>query len=431
MSASTIERFVSEYARRFGSQGNGVADALADLRSRAIEHFARTGIPAKSEAWKYTNVADILASDFEDVEAVEIDPASVRLPDEARWCAVCVNGRFRKELSRLPEQYGVTVMSLAEAVALDPSLAATRLGRYADLTGESMVALNAAFATDGIYIRIESGIQVESPIHIVNAVAGDRPVLTHARHLILVGESSRLTVVDHDEARVEARCFTNSVTEAEVAANGTFEHYRLQEKEGADHVDSTYVRQEEASLYKSCVVSTGDGIVRNNLTVTVAGENSHTELRGLTLADGSGHIDHYTLIDHAVPHCESDELYKSILADKAESVFRGKLFVRKDAQKTAAFQSNQNLLLSDDATANALPQLEIYADDVKCSHGATSGLLDQEALFYMRSRGISRPVARRMLVEAFVREVVGGVSDPIVKSRIDNLLDEFLRSINL
>jgi Fe-S cluster assembly protein SufD len=431
MTNSTTERFVNEYARRFGSRGDGVTDAIAAIRDAAIDQFARTGIPAKSEAWKYTNIAEKLSSDYEISAGSPDDLGQVVLPEEARWLAVCVNGRFSKELSRLPDSEGVVVSGLAHAVATDPTIASEYLGRYADVEVESLVALNAAFSTDGVYIRVEAGINVETPIHIVNVVSADRPVLSQARHLFLLGESSRATVIEHDSARVSVRSFTNSVVEAHVAANALLEHYRLQEKSGADHVDSTYVRQEDNSEYRSCVVSTGDGVVRNNLTVTVAGEHSHTRLRGLALADGDGHIDNFTLVEHAVPNCESDELYKSILAGKATSVFRGLLYVKEQAQKTAAFQSNRNLLLSPDAIANALPQLEIYADDVKCSHGATTGLLDQEALFYLRSRGISRPTARKMLIEAFVGEVVSEVDNELVGSRIQVILDDFLKSIEL
>jgi len=286
--------------------------------------------------------------------------------------------------------------------------------------------LNGVFSTDGVYISVEDGVAAESPIHLVNIAESSDAVIVHARHLVLLGEYASATIVEHDIAVVGARALTNSVFEGHVRRGARLHHYRLQEKRGADHVDSTYVRQEQASQYRACVVATGLRTVRNNVTVTVAGEDCETVLYGISLGGMESHIDTYTLIDHAAPNCTSSELYKSILCDRATSTFRGKLLVRRDAQKTAAFQSNRNLLLSEDAVANAMPQLEIYADDVKCSHGATTGVLDQEALFYLRARGIPRPQARRMLIGAFVDEVTAEITDDPVRKRIAEILNVFL-----
>ncbi|MFC2085630.1 Fe-S cluster assembly protein SufD [Bacteroidota bacterium] len=426
MNSTITQQFTAAYERRFGAQGDGISDPLSAVRNAAMTQFSETGIPLRSEAWKYTNVSRFLEQTFYDAEESSIDSKAFAFPKTDGWLAVCINGRYQQHLSHGPEQKGVVVTGLAAAAALDQSIAAEQLGSYALITDEPLVALNAAFATDGVYVKIDPGVTADFPIHIVNVIAGDLSVISQARHLINVGDAATATVVEHDIAKVAARCFTNTVVEAHVGPNASLEHYRLQEKAGADHVDSTFVRQERESRYKSCLVSTGDGVVRNNLSVHVAGEHCHTHLLGLALAAGKGHIDNYTLIDHAEPNCGSDELYKSILGGEAVSVFRGKLFVRKDAQKTAAFQSNRNLLLSDDAVANALPQLEIYADDVKCSHGATTGLLDQEALFYLRARGISRPQARRMLIEAFVDEVVSEMRDDDMRQRFGEILGSFL-----
>ncbi len=400
---------------------------MAELRRRAIDQFVATGVPVKSEAWKYTNIARILKEDLPDVEIEQEGNVAEHIPDCTGWTAVCVNGRFRSDLSNLPDEPGVVVSGLADALSKDPTLASSHLGAYADIEDEALVALNTAFATDGVFIQIADGISVAEPIHLINLVKSPNAVIAQVRHLVIVGANAKVSVIEHDIAIVGRGTFTNSVFEATIGENGLLKHYRLQEKQNADHVDSTYVRQAAHSAYRSCTVATGIGIVRNNVSVRLAGESCETTLLGLCLGGLESHIDTYTLIDHAEPNCLSNELYKSILCDSATSTFRGKLLVRKDAQQTRAFQSNRNLLLSEDAVANSLPQLEIFADDVKCSHGATTGVLDQEALFYLRTRGIPRPQARRMLIEAFVDEVVNEITDDSVRTRIDEILHSFLK----
>jgi Fe-S cluster assembly protein SufD len=430
MKNDLTQRLADEHARQLASGGDGVHPLLS-IRKHAMEHFSSVGLPAKSEDWKYTRLTDLFRVDLA-LDAAPLSDFSVEgLPKMEGFVAVCLNGQFSPQHSSLLDVDGVTVSGLADAVIENPSLASDTLGSIATIEDEAVVALNAAFSTDGVYIRVEDDVDLDIPIHVVNVLVADRPVLGHARHLFLIGASASATVVEHDLCLVQGRSLTNAVVEAHVGQRARLRHFRLQEKHGSDHVDSTYVRQEEKSEYRSCVVATGDGIVRNNLTVRLAGEHCETDLLGLSLATGSGHIDHHTLVDHAQPNCHSNELYKSILAGTAESVFRGKLLVRKDAQKTGAFQSNRNLLLSEDATANALPQLEIYADDVKCSHGATTGLLDQDALFYLRARGIPRPTARRMLIHAFIDEVVSEIDDEPVRLRVDEILDEFLDTATL
>ncbi len=431
MSTSVIkERFIEQYRARFEAPRNGTVDQMASARQAAFEEFVVTGIPAKSEAWKYTNLSKLLAPGLGEPAAGDERTVTTHIPDCTGWMAVCVNGRFRPDLSRLPDEPGLTVSGLADALDADPELA-SNLGAFADVKDEPMVALNGVFSTDGVYISLDDGVAAGSPIHLVNIVEGSDAVIVHTRHLVLVGEDASAVIIEHDIAVVGDRALTNSVFEGHVRRGGRLDHYRLQEKRGADHVDSTYVRQERGSRYLACVVATGVRTVRNNVTVTLAGEDCETTLYGISLGGSASHIDTYTLIDHAAPNCTSSELYKSILCDRATSTFRGKLLVRKDAQKTAAFQSNRNLLLSENAVANALPQLEIYADDVKCSHGATTGVLDQDALFYLRTRGIPRVQARRILIRAFVDEVVGKITDDPVRKRIDEILNTFLDHADL
>lgn len=425
------EKLVAAHDGRFAHETQDQGLGLNGMRHTAIRAFVDSGLPRKTEAWKYTNIAAVFEAEERILTASHDSSVDFDLPSTEGWLIVIVNGCFAPALSRLPDDPSFIVNGLASAIENDSESVFRHLGKYADVDNDALVALNTAFLLDGAFVSVSENTIVDQPIHIVNVAVSDVPALSHCRHLIVVGDHAQVTVVEHDLAFGGPGLFTNSVVECSVGSNATLSHFRLQEKGAADHVDTTCVHQAERSKYMACVVSTGDGMIRNTLTVVVDGEFCETGLRGLCLASGKSHIDNHTLIDHAKPNCTSEELYKSILGQKATTIFRGKLLVRRDAQKTAAFQSNRNLLLSADASANSLPQLEIYADDVKCSHGATTGVLDQEALFYLRARGIQRSEARKMLIVAFVDEVVSGISDAPVRKRIGDILDAFLDSADL
>lgn len=423
----TIDRKLARDLREILlQQGDATGDKwhLAQ-RHKALARFESLGLPHKQEDWKYTRVSTLLPQEVVREEGFEIADG-VSFPAIEGLVARLENGRLAEVPDDLPE--GLTVCSISEALNRFPELVTEHMDRLASQE-DAFAAMNMAITDEALFVHVSRGVRLTSPLHIVNAFGSAGTAILHARQLIVVEEDAALTIVEHDVHTGSARSFTNSTVEASVAPEARFTHYRLQRKQGADHVDSTAVKLESGAAYRSFVITTGDRVVRNNLDVRVAGPGCRTELFGLFFADGDAQIDNHTLVDHAEPDCTTRELYKGILAGEAVGTFRGMLLVRKDAQRTSAFQSNRNLLLSETASVNALPQLEIYADDVKCSHGATTGLLEPDALFYLRARGIPERRARRMLVEAFMAEITDEIEDSIARGMVTNVLTEFLASV--
>jgi len=422
----TIDQSVAESLRELVTESAAGSDTwIADRRAGALERFEQLGLPHKQEGWKYTRVSSLIPESpryrstnevTSGVESPVVDGLVVRLE----------NGKLVSVLGNLSE--GLTVCSLAEAMTRFPGVVTENLDRLAS-TKDAFAAMNLASAEDILVVHVAKGTAVSQALHIVNLFGADVTSMLHARQLIVLEENASLTIVEHDTHVGSARSFTNSTVEVAVAPSGRLAHYRLQRKLGADHVDSTAVRVGAAGTYRSFVITTGDRIVRNNLDVVADGSGCDTHLFGLFFADGDAQIDNHTMIDHAKPDCTSRELYKGILAGRAVGTFRGMLLVRKDAQRTSAFQSNRNLLLSETASVNALPQLEIYADDVKCSHGATTGLLEPDALFYLRARGIPERKARKMLVEAFMAEITDEIEESVARGAVAEVLTEFLASV--
>lgn len=421
----TIDRKIADDLREaLLQQGDADKWHLAQ-RHKALARFESLGLPHKQEDWKYTRVTSLLPEDAGLDNGFEVVDRSV-IPSIDGLVTKLENGRLVSAPEHLPD--GLTVCSLSDAMDRFSGVVADYMDRLTSQE-DAFAALNMAIADQALFVHVAKGVAVSPALHIVNAFGSATTSLLHARQLIVVEEGASLTIVEHDIHTGSARSFTNSTVEAAVAPSAKFNHYRLQRKQGADHVDSTAVRLETGATYRSFVITTGDRVVRNNLDVVITGPGCHTSLFGLFFADGKAHIDNHTLIDHAEPDCTSRELYKGILAGDAVGTFRGMLLVRKDAQRTSAFQSNRNLLLSDSASVNALPQLEIYADDVKCSHGATTGLLEPDALFYLRARGIPEPRARRMLVEAFMAEITDEIEDSVARSIVTQVLTDFLASV--
>jgi Fe-S cluster assembly protein SufD len=318
-----------------------------------------------------------------------------------------VNGSFDAGLSDVGElPAGVRVGSLADAIEQSPGLVETHLGRYAGFREQAFVALNTALFRDGAFIYVPRGKVVESPIHIVYlATQDERPIASHVRNLYVVDENAHATIVESYAGA--GRYFTNTVTEIVVGVNANLDHYKVQqESESAYHVATQQLEQAGPSVFTSHSISFGGALVRNDINGRLGGEHIESTINGLYVVNGRQHVDNHTAIDHAMPNCNSHELYKGIMDGSSTGVFNGKIFVRQDAQKTDAKQTNQNLLLSRDAVIDTKPQLEIFADDVRCTHGATVGQLDSDALFYLRSRGIGEAEARSMLVYAFARDVL-------------------------
>jgi Fe-S cluster assembly protein SufD len=331
---------------------------------------------------------------------------------------VFVNGFYAPELSAIPA--GVTVGNLAEALVRAPEEIEAHLGRHAAFENHFFTALNTAFFHDGAYLRVPAGQVIEEPIHLIHlSLLGDEGALVSARNLIVAGENSQVTIVESYGGLPGAASLTTAVTEIVAEPAAVIDHYKVQqESEASFHLANTQVHQMRGSNFSTHFIGFGGKLVRNEVRVLLDGEGCEATINGLYRAGGTQHVDNLTVIDHARPHCSSHELYKGILDGKAKGVFNGKIFVRQDAQKTDAKQTNKTLLLSDDATINTKPQLEIYADDVKCTHGATVGQLDEEATFYLRTRGIGLAEARDLLTFAFANDVIGRMKVQALRDRL-------------
>ena len=405
------------------------ASGLQKLRRDAIDRFASLGFPTnRHEEWRYTNISPILKANFKPIlsaHSTVVTRADVeRFAFGTRHRLVFVNGFFSKELSTddaLP--HGAFCGSLANALRSNHTVAHQHLGRYAKYDDNSFSALNTAFLRDGAFIFIPDGAVIEDSIHLLFIAAGSEPALISPRNLIVVGKNSQLSIVESYVAVTRETYFTNVVTEIVAGDHSILEHDKLQdEAREAFHIASIHAYQGAQTNFTSNSIALGGSIVRNNVTAVLNAEGSETTLNGLSLATGTQLIDNHTTIDHAKPHCASHELYKSILDGKSRGVFNGKIFVRKDAQKTDAKQTNKTLLLSDNATIDTKPQLEIFADDVKCTHGATVGQLESEQVFYLRSRGIDEITARDILTFAFASDVVNRVHVEPLRDQLESLV---------
>ncbi len=393
----------------------GGARWLDDLRSRGAAKFAALGIPTvRDEEWRFTNVSALGSLDF--ALAGPISGAAERLHGFAYTDAplriVIVNGRFDTTLSRakgLPA--GVVAGSLAVALKDHADVVQRYFGQLADFTSRSFDALNTAFVQDGAFIHLPEGAVLETPIHVIYVSGADgSTVIAHPRTLIVAGANAQATIIESYIGTSGETYFTNAVSEVFVGENAGVDHYKVQEESlDAYHIGSLHIHTSRSARFSSHSFSLGGKVVRNDAMAILDGEGGDCTLNGLYLADRERLIDNHTTIDHAKPHCGSHEVYKGILGGTSRAVFNGKIIVRQDAQKTDAKQTNRALLLTDGATINTKPQLEIFADDVKCTHGAAIGQIDEEAIFYLRARGLNYAEARDMLIHAFAAQVLDGV----------------------
>ena len=409
-------------------EGLGPApERVAELRRRGFQRFEECGFPTvKEESWRSTNVGPIARASFRRAGAAHGITAEKLQPFRLPECdqLVFVNGRFAPELSdtaTLPE--GAYAGSLARALAERPELT-EELGRHVDLT-HPFVALNTAHLEDGALVYAPRGVRLTRPLHLLflGTQNGGEAVVAYPRNLVVAGESAEVTVVETYAGFSGEKYFTCPVTEIVAGANAVVDHYKLeQESSDAFHVASQKVYLGRDTNFFSHAISHGGALVRNDIQGLLDGEGIHCTLNGLYLARGTQHIDNQMKIDHAKPNCHSWELYKGILEDKSRAVFNGLIHVHPDAQKTDAKQSNRNLLLSDGALVHSNPQLLIFADDVRCTHGSTTGHLEDEAVFYLRSRGIGEEAAKSLLTYAFAREVLEEIRLETVKQDLDEFL---------
>ena len=419
--------------RNGGGQG---PSALVARRREAFERFALSGFPTtKDEDWRFTPVAPIARGDWRLdgatagrlVTAAQLEPFRFGQPD---WTTlVFIDGRFSPGLSHRPTlPAGVTVEPFGEALSRDPEFIERTFARVAQPEATAFSALNAALAHDGAVVRVAAGADLTEPIHILHLATGEAAgaaLLT--RTILVVERGARAQFVESFAALGDAVSFTNAVTEVTVGEGAWVEHSRIQrESESAYHVGFTQVEQGRDSHYRSFTLSMGGAIARHDLRARLGAENVECLLYGLYLGRGDQLVDNHTVIRHEFPGCRSWEVYKGILDGRSHAVFNGKVFVTPEAQKTDAKQTNRNLLLSETSRVDTKPQLEIFADDVKCTHGATVGRLDEVAFFYLQSRGISRTAAQQILIYAFAAEVVTEIASLPVREALDRLVHERL-----
>ncbi len=427
MTQQSAARFVADFERVAASLPGAGRPGLDALRRDALERFARAGIPTRrDEEWKYTSLTALenasltpaRADDARAFTAATVDGLAFDGLDAHRL--VFVNGRYVPSLSCLGElPAGATLATLGEALADAPAVLEPFLAPAPNAT--VFADLNTAFMTDGLCLQLARGTVVERPIHLVFIATG-AGLAIHPRNLIVAAAGARATIIEH-YAGGDAGYFTNALTQIAAADEASIEHYKLQE-EGAHglHIGGIHAAQARASRFTSHSIALGGALARTDITTSFDAEGCEATLDGLYVVAGRQHVDHHTRIDHAKPHGTSREHYRGVLDGNARGVFNGKVIVHPGAQKTDARQTNHNLLLSKAAEVDTKPQLEIYADDVKCSHGATVGQLDAAQLFYLRSRGIDAAVARSLLTHAFAREVIERIRLAPVRERLARLL---------
>ncbi len=431
------------YLREFGARsGTATADGpewLDPLRRAAIDRFAVTGFPtARDEEWRFTPIAPIAKGTWRhaagSARTVTRDQLAPFIFGHPEWTTlVFVNGTYSETLSStgaVPQ--GVQAGSLAEAVRADGRVLQKHLARHASIESSPFTALSTAFMRDGGFVHVPANLDLTRPVHLVFVSTAEAAgSVIHPRNLIIVENGARASVIESYVTLDErASYWTNSVTEVVAGANSWIEHTRIQrESESAYHVGLTHVEQKRDSHYRSFSMAMGGALARHNLTAHLDGENVETLMYGLYLTRRDQVVDNHTAIHHNQPNCRSWEVYKGVLDGRSRAVFNGKVFVKPEAQKTDAKQTNRNLLLSDAAKVDTKPQLEIFADDVKCTHGATVGRLDDTALFYARSRGVPAQQAQLLLTYAFAAEVTSEVVLEPVRSELDRLVRERLGAL--
>lgn len=406
---------------------------LESKRASAVSEFERIGFPTKkNEEWRFTNVAPIVNTDF----TIKNDDAKKNLIEklaEYKFDAnivVIYNGNYSPELSKITEESNkVFIGSFAEAYSKGFDMAFERhFGKYASDKVDGFTALNTSMINSGLFVYVSKGTSLKKPVMIINFIEdSDTEIFANHRNLIVVEEGGNAEVSEVYYANGKKASFSNVVTEIFLGENAELHHNKVQnEGDNAYHVGTTQVEQKNHSRLYSSTISWGGSLLRNNLNSVINGEGIDCYFRGFYLTKGEQIIDNHTLADHAMPNSHSNEFYKGILDDKGTGIFNGKIMVRQDAQKTNAYQTNKNVLLTNEATINSKPQLEIFADDVKCSHGATTGQINPDEIFYLRARGISEYEAKKLLLSAYAHEIIDEVKNEELRNLLVKVLEKKL-----
>jgi Fe-S cluster assembly protein SufD len=430
------EKFEQLFGQHKGQISRHDLPSMRKAREDAMTAFSRQGFPHKKlEAWRDTDLSKALTGEY----ANSFEPRHGEMSiDQVFQCNIheletdqisLLNGWYADSKKPLIQhENGVISGSLAAAMEAQPEIFEAHYGKYADKNKDGLQALNLAFAQDGFFIFVPDGVEVEKPMQMVSIINWEEGLFIQTRNLVILGKNSKMTMVHCDDSTNQQAMFKNSVTEVFIDEGARLEHYKLQNLNNQSTlINATWFRQMKNSSLTSNAITLNGGTIRNYTHTTLDGEGASANIYGVYLMDKTQHVDNQVFVDHAKPNCYSNELFKGILDEEATAVFNGHVLVRKDAQKTNAFQNNKNILMSDTARVNAKPFLEIYADDVKCSHGATVGQLDQEAMFYLRSRGICEANARLLLLYAFAGEVVNKISIEALKERVDDMIRKRLK----
>lgn len=425
---------VTKYAEAFAAiEPSGAPAWLSELRQAALAEFSQIGFPTtRNEDWHFTSVTPIAGRTFRlakptDAPASPLDVAKLAVGDPAWPRAVFVNGRFEPSLSALGGMgAGVRVTTLSAALKDSPDFVAARLGKLAAWNAQAFTAFNTAFAQDGLVVHVSHGTKVAAPLHVIHvADAQAAGCMLHPRLLVVLEPLADCAVVESFVSHKGTEYFTNAVGEVSIGNGARFHHYKIQrESPEAFHVGTLQASQDRNSLFHSFSYASGAALSRTNIYTKLTGEAAEVRLNGLYLVDGAQHADHQTFVEHIAPNCASRELYKGILDGESHGVFNGKVYVDPEAQKTDGKQTNHALLLSQTARVDTKPQLEIFADDVKCTHGATVGRLDDLALFYLKSRGMGAEHARAVLTYAFAAEVLETVELDALRDGLERIAFE-------
>lgn len=427
--ASPVERYKTAFDARW--QGN---DQLIALRRAAFEQFAEAGFPTqRSEAWKYTNLRRLESRSFTPADASALDAHQPDWLTTSGTRIALVNGHWLPALSSQTAQPpGVTVLTLKQWIQHDPAAVAAYLKDHDQLGGNALEQLNLAFFEDGVVVNLADNTVLDEPLYIVHqstAAAASR--MSHPRIIVRAGRNSRVTVIEHYLGANEAEYFTNAVARFDVGAGGAVKHFRVQqEAPRAFHIGHVQAKLAKDARYSIHDLQLGGSLGRTGITALIEGTGAHAALFGLFTPMGTQHLDAHTKLDHIAAHTTSEEDYRGIAGGKGRGVFNGKVIVRQDAQKIDARQSSRNLLLSPTAEIDTKPELEIYANDVKCSHGATTGQLDATALFYLRSRGLSESDARAALIRAFAESILTTIDLDSVRNALEKQIDERFKLAN-
>jgi Fe-S cluster assembly protein SufD len=434
--SEVTEKYQNLYRENIDKISSVSSPYINSFRSSAFERFSNLGIPTKkNESYKYTNLNIFFDHDYrsyflpEESDFIEAEEFRCDVTDLDAHGLVLLNGFYptiNDKLRQLPS--GVWVGSLNEAALKFPDLIEKHYNKYADSDTDGLVHLNTAMASDGVFVYVPKGVKLNKPVQVVNLVQSDEDMFNQHRNLIIVEKDAEFSIIICDHTLSPKKFLTNAVTEVYVGESAHFDIIRVQnEHNAACKVTHTFIHQEKNSVTSSNNMTLHGGLIRNSTYHYLGGERAETISCGLFLADKWQHVDNYVNVDHAFPNCTSNQLFKGVLDDMSTGVFNGRILVRPDAQGTLAYQKNNNILLTDDAKMDTKPQLEIYADDVKCSHGATVGQLDENAMFYLQSRGINKREARLMLMFGFAHEVIQNIKIEALRERMDNLVMQRLR----